>query len=568
MEPEDVVPLQSEFVQTGFKLYLLDVNSALQVGEADPSMTLAMVVMTRQGGLLFAVPELAVPMDFLDEGNRPGFQGLVGPSTRLEVACAVVDEDAIADTPKPIEGRSMAILLVDFSDTILQFVNVAESREDIEAANCFDILEPFLVPELSDLISKAAAWADGGGEDLESRLHFYSAEEVPTTPPVAPRRTARRKGPGVGTTGDEAPKPAAKKRPTVNQLAESLEVLTSTLPAITTQLQELSLRTEVIEQGMSNVSRPSALRAPLGPSATVGYAKASSPAELIKAMPPPRSSSAQPHVSFAQQEVEELQTDLPVQSNDFARAIMEQSKALTALVSQLASNSADPMQDLGSASSSLSSKGSVGRARLQAELAAHRGTFHLQVMQAMSRRMYPAMSTEVEMSTLRDRGVTATQYLERYGGYGRTRDIGMIIWQVGMVLNHMQEENFLAAKDALSLLFVCLEQTALDNGNMQVGLLLSLTEDPPSSLFSARSIATAANPKPFAPTASQKWVTVALQYLKEVDIITTRRQEITAPKNQSSKGETESQPKAASKKKPKGRGKGKNQEGQTAEEEA
>ena len=49
MEPEDVVPLQSEFVQTGFKLYLLDVNSALQVGEADPSMTLAMVVMTRQG---------------------------------------------------------------------------------------------------------------------------------------------------------------------------------------------------------------------------------------------------------------------------------------------------------------------------------------------------------------------------------------------------------------------------------------------------------------------------------------------------------------------------------------
>ena len=42
----------------------------------------------------------------------------------------------------------------------------------------------------------------------------------------------------------------------------------------------------------------------------------------------------------------------------------------------------------------------------------------------------------------------------------------------------MMEDNHQAAKDALSLLFVCLEQTAMDNGNMQVGLLLSLTEGP------------------------------------------------------------------------------------------
>lgn len=30
------------------------------------------------------------------------------------------------------------------------------------------------------------------------------------------------------------------------------------------------------------------------------------------------------------------------------------------------------------------------------------------------------------------------------------------------------EDNHVAAKDALNLLFVCLEQTAMDNGNMQV----------------------------------------------------------------------------------------------------
>ena len=127
-------------------------------------------------------------------------------------------------------------------------------------------------------------------------------------------------------------------------------------------------------------------------------------------------------------------------------------------------------------------------------------------------------------------GVTATQYLERFGGFGRTKDIGFIIWQVAQCLNHLQEENYMAAKDALSLLFVCLEQTAMDNGKMEVGLLLALVEDPPYSLFSGRSVAVSANPRPFAPTANQRWVTTALQYLKEMDVITSRRAEVTSTK--------------------------------------
>jgi hypothetical protein len=39
----------------------------------------------------------------------------------------------------------------------------------------------------------------------------------------------------------------------------------------------------------------------------------------------------------------------------------------------------------------------------------------------------------------------------------RRRSTGFIIWQVGLVMNHMMEDNHYAAKDALSLLFVCLE---------------------------------------------------------------------------------------------------------------
>lgn len=35
---------------------------------------------------------------------------------------------------------------------------------------------------------------------------------------------------------------------------------------------------------------------------------------------------------------------------------------------------------------------------------------------------------------------------------------------------------------------------------------VALVEDPPQTLFSGRSLAAGANPKPFAPTASQRWV--------------------------------------------------------------
>ena len=314
--------------------------------------------------------------------------------------------------------------------------------------------------------------------------------------------------------------------------------------------------------------RASALRKPIGNLPIAGSGDPLLLKSLVSEMPPPKSSAPlKPKVTFTQSDTEEMLVDLPESSSGFARAMLAQSQALTALVAQMANNVNDPFSDMSSATSSLSSKGSVGRARLQAELATHKGTFFTSVLQSMSRRMYPAQSADVEISVLRDRGVTPTQYLERFGGFGRTKDIGFIIWQVALALNHMQEENYLAAKDAMSLLFVCLEQTAMDNGKMDIGLLLALVEDPPHSLFSGRSVAVAANPKPFAPTANQRWVMTALQYLKEMDVISNRRVEATSTKQTAS----ETAPNTPGpKKKGKGRGGPKakaSQSPQTVEEE-
>ena len=97
-----------------------------------------------------------------------------------------------------------------------------------------------------------------------------------------------------------------------------------------------------------------------------------------------------PRVSFGPPEVAEISEDLKGDQSDLAKAVLAQSQALTALVNQIANNSGDPLQDMASSSTSISSRGSMGQARLQSELAAHKGVFFLKVLQNMSRRMFPS----------------------------------------------------------------------------------------------------------------------------------------------------------------------------------
>ena len=534
----EILPLHADFTQTGFRPYVLDLEGAGLEAQSG-AQSIALVVMTRAEGLLLALPELALSPEVLAAGDAPEVGDFIGPHIKIEVRAATMDEDNLHVEPVLVEGKTMAVLLLDVSNEALDFLQPLV-KEDLEHVVPFELPADLLVPFPSELVSSALAWARGAREQHLDRVQFYSAEEVPVTPtsePPVPKRQTRRRTPG-GTgqegTGELGKTASPKKRPTVAQLAESISAITDVLPAITNQLQELNERTMAMERGAKTqepASRPSVLRQPLSGSAMamVGLQDPlSTPAQLIKEIPPPKSSAiptkqALPRVSFGPSEVEEMTADLGTGNESaFAQAMLEQAKALTMLVTHMQASSSDPLQDLGSSSSSLSSKGALSRAKLQAELAMHRGTFFTSVLQSMGRRMHPSMSSEVEMSTLRDRGVTPSQYLERFGGYGKTRDIGFIVWQVGLIMNFLQEDNVLAAKDSLALLFVMLEQAAMDGGSLQVGLLLALVEDPPQSLFSMRSVAMGAHPRPFAPTANQRWITSALQYLKEMDVISTK----------------------------------------------
>ena len=531
--------LHSETEPVGLRPYVLDLspNGADLGGE---EMVLGILVMKRpspQPGLLFALPSNSVQPSLLETAQTGALEDLLGPSMTVELAGALLNPDNVTLDPMAVPDHRVDVLMVDFSQEIVPHLWELNSLEELKDANTFSIQEPDMIPLPEDLIAAAVGWTLG--QDLSKRVQFYSAgeEEVELIP--AEGTSSKRKSQATTSAADKSAGPSEKpKRPTVAKLAESLEQITAVLPTLTAQIQELSERTSSIEAAQVNPGRPSALRKPLAQLATSGLSSTRPLSSFLHDMPPPRSTStplkSQPKGTAAllEAEAKEAEKDLLSMepSSDLARAVLEQSKALTTLVGQIASSSSDPLGELASSTGGISSKGALGRAKLQQELASQKGLFFTSVLQQMSRRMSPTSSADASPGELHAKEICATRYLERFGGFGRHRELGFIIWQLAMALDFLQQDNTLAAKDIMALLFVFLEQMVLDNGKMDVAVLLALIEDPPQGLFSNRSFTAIARQRAFAATADQKWVTVALQYLKELDTIQTRRAEVTKDK--------------------------------------
>lgn len=95
------------------------------------------------------------------------------------------------------------------------------------------------------------------------------------------------------------------------------------------------------------------------------------------------------------------------------------------------------MTDLSTIGSGVGSRGASTRAKLQAELASHRATFFTSVLQQMSRRMASMLPVDVTPWVMVERGISGTRYLERFGGYGRHRELGQIQYQVMMILDYL-----------------------------------------------------------------------------------------------------------------------------------
>ncbi|CAE7908265.1 tri1 [Symbiodinium sp. KB8] len=193
-------------------------------------------------------------------------------------------------------------------------------------------------------------------------------------------------------------------------------------------------------------------------------------------------------------------------SEPLAQAMLLQANALTSLVGQLASGSADPFLEAPSSSSGFSRREAL---KIQADLALRDGSFFDNVLSAATRRMDPAMMP----------GTLAA---------APSRDPAVMTQLVGIALDLFARGEPKGAAYTVALLAVFIEQSSLDS-SPDLAWLLTHLPDPPNGLFLGRATTptTTLRPllRPFSLLADQKLVATTLACVKELDTVSLKRSE-------------------------------------------
>lgn len=135
-------------------------------------------------------------------------------------------------------------------------------------------------------------------------------------------------------------------------------------------------------------------------------------------------------------------------------------------------------------------KGAAGREKLQRDLHPRLANSTCRFAKTSTDEWTPqAMTMEEAKGTS----------LERFGGFGQNRELGLMMWALARIFNHASEGNLAAVQDHAALLAVMLEQASLDGGQWQGAWLLGLLEDPPQNLWLNRTQAGTGGDDPSEP---------------------------------------------------------------------
>ena len=474
-------------------------------------------VAKRRGGVLLAVPQGFIPDRELELGMKASEEAMVGPSRLLTVQ-GVEEDDSGAEVPSEVE---LNVMLVDFSTSVLQHLREYDPNVDVQEILSFLVDAPQILPMSSPLLQQALEWMN---EEVSGRLQFYSAEEQVPMTPVPPTK-----------------KEPKTKRVTTAALADQISELPRTLPTLVQEIQSLKDKQAQFEGSMAHVQGTTHELPPHKQPFPVAGGQANLQ-EFMKVVGPSPKVKLTPAVIPKAQPMDFNKIDdpnLPVEdlAGAFAQAaqptmtqaILQQSQAMNTLVAHLV-GAQDPLQDLASSSTSaLSTKGAGRRERLQQELANRSGGFFLQVAQLALRRVKPMDPLPRTLDDLPKKAIFS-KYLEKQGGFAGQKEYAILMWLMAQIGDAMVAKDHVGAQELLALTMVSLEQVSLDGGKWDLAFLLSLQEEPPQSLYSSR--ASGANPRlrAFAPLCPQPWATTALAFVKEMDVISTRRSETAAPK--------------------------------------
>ena len=387
-----VLTLASELSYTGF-----------------PSETFALPIMSRAGGLLLAIPQLAMDADVLIQAMQAEDADLVGPNKSLE-APLFEEEEGIIRKVKD----ACRFFLVDFSDEVLSMLRDFDASNDqVESLVPYDADHPYGIIGTDGLAEKARVWASGSS--VAARAGFYSAREEPEEPVLA------------------APKRPPKKL-THAMLLEKIEVLQAqvaslSVPPVSQSQAAPAIHVDEPPSGIALATPKipalaNGLRGPVGgvqgslskAAAIVGpLRKVRASVLRLRETPPTGMPEDEPKDPFENQPVDPM-----------VQAVLQQGSALSALIAHVASDSVEPvvlkLYDISS------TKGVQKRERMMASLSDGSSQFFLQLQQQLHRRMMPSAPVPQTENELQAAQLSMLVYLERLGGYKGQRSLGMTMW--------------------------------------------------------------------------------------------------------------------------------------------
>ena len=497
-------------------------------GADDAVVSMAMVVFQRPGGLLLALPMDSIPQEDLQMASGSEGDSLLGPHRVFTVPSFRDDMQEL-----PEQEQDIDVLVVDVSSAILPAL--ARYSEMDGATLCFAD-DPAILPFPDPLLKMVRQWLL---VQASARVAFYSADEdlVPETPIEIPGEEEEK---ADLTEEDKTPskRRTAPKKPKVTtaSLAEQLTAVTEILPSIATRLDSLhqeqqALKAQMGAQELVVPPRPS--QQPVSTS-LASFAKMVGSPPRVKAsataFSAPTSKAVPPLVPSMDGPLtlqEQAEEHPAPGGSTLAMAVLEQSKALTTLVSQLQAGG-DPLLDAQTSASgfSLGSKGAAGREKLQTELLNRSGNFYLAVTQNAWRRMKPATRMPPDITSVASTDFSMVSYLEKFGGYGGSREMGLVQFCLAHIFDAALHSDWEGVKEHLALTMTAVEQSVQDSNRWDLAYQLTLLEEPASQLWSYRQTTMNPRVRAFAPLCPQRWATVALAYLKEVDYIQSRRTDL------------------------------------------
>ena len=475
----------------------------------------AVPIAVRRGGILLALPETTFSEEILLAGQTADDEAVIGPSTVLTLELLEEDDEGLVQRT----GFAVPTLCVDFSDGIIsslrEYDPVTDSTENIAP---FHASYPQALPNFEGAIADVMAWA----ETAATRANFYSArdEQIPAAAPKKAAAAAARR-PVAGL-----------KRPTNAALAEQVQSLTAQMAALMDSQKALQqhLLGEPSAKDVPAQTPGGLLSGPRLPalSSSLSPPKASTLWALAKTLgPPPKTKMLHAALGSTMLGLD-ANLDEPVdvlQSTDpqdpMLAALTQQSAAVTALVAHLAGGG-DAMTDLhGTVTGSLgaSTKGLQRRQKLQSDLACHSSTFFIQLHQQMHRKMFPAKLVPQKEEDLLGSQMGMCQYLERFGNFRNAREVGLTMWVLGHAIDSAAQGDHKSCQEFLALL-------ALMDGDWRIAYHLTLLEEPPSVMFQGRPQAVSAVGKPFANLVPPNLAATTLAYIKEVDVLVTKKGEL------------------------------------------